>query len=163
MHHQQPSQLPRDGSEQHLYSSQDQYHLQQQQHHHARSSESPRESSVGAESDSAAYRPSFKRLASQTLGPPNAKRALLGPAGWDDVQREGREEALEEDDVEDGDTRRFGGHHTSGQRRGSRRFSLPGTTAGSTMTLPPIRTNAAHLGQELAQQQQSPVGAYPQA
>ncbi|CAL1715925.1 unnamed protein product [Somion occarium] len=30
------------------------------------------------------YRPSFKRLASQTLGPENPKRALLGPAGWDD-------------------------------------------------------------------------------
>lgn len=35
-------------------------------------------------SSAAAYRPSFKRLASQTLGPENSKRALLGPAGWDD-------------------------------------------------------------------------------
>ena len=34
--------------------------------------------------DGASYRPSFKRLASQTLGPENSKRALLGPAGWDD-------------------------------------------------------------------------------
>ncbi|RPD55028.1 hypothetical protein L227DRAFT_332810 [Lentinus tigrinus ALCF2SS1-6] len=34
-------------------------------------------------SSSASFRPSFKRLASQTLGPANAKRALLGPAGWD--------------------------------------------------------------------------------
>ncbi|KZT06104.1 uncharacterized protein LAESUDRAFT_743565 [Laetiporus sulphureus 93-53] len=34
------------------------------------------------------FRPSFKRLASQTLGPENSKRALLGPAGWDDDARQ---------------------------------------------------------------------------
>ncbi|PCH42706.1 hypothetical protein WOLCODRAFT_89967 [Wolfiporia cocos MD-104 SS10] len=43
-------------------------------------------SDAGTDSDSS-YRPSFKRLASQTLGPDNAKRALLGPAGWDDDAR----------------------------------------------------------------------------
>ncbi|KAK7691157.1 hypothetical protein QCA50_006260 [Cerrena zonata] len=37
-------------------------------------------------------RPTFKRLASQTLGPEHAKRALLGPAGWDE------EVVSEEDD-----------------------------------------------------------------
>ncbi|KAI1792062.1 hypothetical protein LXA43DRAFT_1181245 [Ganoderma leucocontextum] len=37
----------------------------------------------GATAAAAAYRPSFKRIASQTLGPTNTKRALLGPAGWD--------------------------------------------------------------------------------
>ena len=75
-----------------------------QQPHHTQSSESPRESSAGAESDSAAsYRPSFKRLASQTLGPPNAKRALLGPAGWDDVRREDSSSSTleEEDELEE--------------------------------------------------------------
>ncbi|EMD33339.1 hypothetical protein CERSUDRAFT_117959 [Gelatoporia subvermispora B] len=40
-------------------------------------------SETGEESSS--YRPSFKRLASQTLGPENSKRALLGPAGWEDI------------------------------------------------------------------------------
>ncbi|KAM5544896.1 hypothetical protein V8D89_001794 [Ganoderma adspersum] len=39
-----------------------------------------------------AYRPSFKRIASQTLGPANTKRALLGPAGWDHHQEEEEEE-----------------------------------------------------------------------
>ncbi|OSX59143.1 hypothetical protein POSPLADRAFT_1071323 [Postia placenta MAD-698-R-SB12] len=52
-------------------------------------------SDTGAESDSS-YRPSFKRLASQTLGPENTKRALLGPAGWDD-------DVVDDDDDDDGD------------------------------------------------------------
>ncbi|EPS93659.1 hypothetical protein FOMPIDRAFT_1026454 [Fomitopsis schrenkii] len=51
-------------------------------------------SDAGADSDSSC-RPSFKRLASQTLGPEHTKRALLGPAGWDD-------DAAEEDDDDDG-------------------------------------------------------------
>ncbi|CDO77966.1 hypothetical protein BN946_scf184607.g1 [Trametes cinnabarina] len=46
------------------------------------------------------YRPSFKRIASQTLGPDNAKRALLGPAGWDHDD-EGQEAVAEEDEEED--------------------------------------------------------------
>ncbi|KAH9926520.1 hypothetical protein B0H21DRAFT_700761 [Amylocystis lapponica] len=53
----------------------------------------------GTDSDGASpYRPSFKRLASQTLGPENSKRALLGPAGWEDD--EGADE-LDGDDDED--------------------------------------------------------------
>jgi len=52
-------------------------------------------SDAGIESDSS-YRPSFKRLASQTLGPENTKRALLGPAGWDD-------DVLDDDDDDDVD------------------------------------------------------------
>jgi len=52
-------------------------------------------SDTGTESDSS-YRPSFKRLASQTLGPENTKRALLGPAGWDD-------DVVDDDDDDDGD------------------------------------------------------------
>lgn len=51
-------------------------------------------SDAGADSDSS-YRPSFKRLASQTLGPEHTKRALLGPAGWDD-------DAAEDEDDDDG-------------------------------------------------------------
>ncbi|KAH9925499.1 uncharacterized protein B0H18DRAFT_1008747 [Fomitopsis serialis] len=52
-------------------------------------------SDAGTDSDSS-YRPSFKRLASQTLGPENTKRALLGPAGWDD-------DGVDDEDDEDGD------------------------------------------------------------
>ncbi|PSS05474.1 hypothetical protein PHLCEN_2v3756 [Hermanssonia centrifuga] len=125
---------------------------------HQASSESPRESSVGAESDSAAssYRPSFKRLASQTLGPVNSKRALLGPAGWDDDG----EEALEDDELDDDDfrydTRRYHGY---GQGQAAlRRFSLPagaGIASGGS-TLPPIRT---YLQETLSE---TPVNAYPQ-
>ncbi|KAI0833878.1 hypothetical protein BC628DRAFT_1414591 [Trametes gibbosa] len=44
-------------------------------------------------------RPSFKRIASQTLGPNNAKRALLGPAGWDHDEYE--EEAVAEEEEEE--------------------------------------------------------------
>jgi hypothetical protein len=116
--------------------------------HHSQSSESPpeqRESSVGAESDSGlssspsqSYRPKFKRLASQTLGPSNTKRALLGPAGWDD--RETSEEAFDEDDEDERRAQRsseFG--HDFGS---SRRYSMPAVShsaAASGMTLPPIR------------------------
>ncbi|KZT65883.1 hypothetical protein DAEQUDRAFT_493615 [Daedalea quercina L-15889] len=50
-------------------------------------------SDAGTDSDSS-YRPSFKRLASQTLGPEHTKRALLGPAGWDD-------DAADDDDDDD--------------------------------------------------------------
>lgn len=145
----------------HHYPVQDQYRMQHQ--YHSQSSESPRESSVGAESDSAAstsYRPSFKRLASQTLGPANAKRALLGPAGWDDVHRGSESEALEEDDEldeDDGTPRRFAKGGYSGPPR---RFSLP-ANAGGAVTLPPIRTNAVG-GHEQAQSP-SPVNVYQQA
>ncbi|TFK93844.1 hypothetical protein K466DRAFT_510997 [Polyporus arcularius HHB13444] len=48
-----------------------------------------------------AYRPSFKRLASQTLGPPNAKRALLGPAGWDQDDVDEDEDEGGEDEEEE--------------------------------------------------------------
>ncbi|OCH86065.1 hypothetical protein OBBRIDRAFT_814777 [Obba rivulosa] len=51
--------------------------------------------------DSGVYRPSFKRLASQTLGPENSKRALLGPAGWEDVlDDESDEEDMREEERE---------------------------------------------------------------
>ncbi|KIP08012.1 hypothetical protein PHLGIDRAFT_35155 [Phlebiopsis gigantea 11061_1 CR5-6] len=141
--------------DQHYYVGQDQQHYVQ--HQHTQSSQSPRESSVGAESDGAApasYRPSFKRLASQTLGPPNAKRALLGPAGWDDVRHEAPE-AFEEDDEEDERAaRRFAGR-AYGQHPASRRFSLP---AAGAVTLPPLRTAVAQ-GHDA--QSHSPVaGAY---
>ncbi|EIW58041.1 uncharacterized protein TRAVEDRAFT_29876 [Trametes versicolor FP-101664 SS1] len=46
------------------------------------------------------YRPSFKRIASQTLGPDNAKRALLGPAGWDHDE-EDEDDAVPEEEEED--------------------------------------------------------------
>ncbi|KAF7789742.1 hypothetical protein EIP86_000688 [Pleurotus ostreatoroseus] len=122
------------------------------------SSESPRESSVGTESSdggtSGSTRPSFKRLASQTLGPENSKRALLGPAGWED------EDALEEDDEVDDDDGRWNSRRrytvAGGVESGLRRFSLP-TSAGAGIasggsTLPPIK----------AQLSPSPVGVYPQ-
>lgn len=113
------------------------------------SSESPREGSVDEGSNdgssmsggSSWFRPTFKRLASQTLGPANAKRATLGPAGWDD-------EAVEEDD-EAYDRDRHGtrlgqfSSHSHGQAA-LRRFSLPANTsagiASGGITLPPIRT-----------------------
>ncbi|EKM57778.1 uncharacterized protein PHACADRAFT_251618 [Phanerochaete carnosa HHB-10118-sp] len=125
----------------HHYPAQDQYRMHQQAEP---SSDSPRESSVGADSDSAAsasYRPSFKRLASQTLGPPNAKRALLGPAGWDDVRHGSEEsEAIEEDDELDEDdatSKRFSKSGYDGRRR----FSMPART-DDAITLPPIRPAA---------------------
>ena len=65
------------------------------------------------------YRPSFKRIASQTLGPDNAKRALLGPAGWDHDEED--EDAVEEDE-EDGDNTRTS---MSGSGAEARRMSLP--------------------------------------
>ncbi|KAI0648614.1 hypothetical protein C8Q79DRAFT_998690 [Trametes meyenii] len=76
------------------------------------------------------YRPSFKRIASQTLGPDNAKRALLGPAGWDrDEEREESpvvEEEEEDDEVEDelhqNARMPMGGH---GGFAEARRMSLP--------------------------------------
>ncbi|KAI0951472.1 hypothetical protein AcW1_008507 [Taiwanofungus camphoratus] len=59
-------------------------------------------SDCGTDSDASSYRPSFKRLASQTLGPEHSKRALLGPAGWDeDAVDEGDGDG--DDDEEDGD------------------------------------------------------------
>ncbi|KAI0711803.1 hypothetical protein C8T65DRAFT_182133 [Cerioporus squamosus] len=63
----------------------------------------------GAQQQQQAYRPSFKRLASQTLGPPNAKRALLGPAGWDhDELDEDEYEGVEEEDEDEEESRRMG-------------------------------------------------------
>lgn len=124
---------------------------QQQNAYHSHSSESPpgqRESSAGAESDSGlssspsqSYRPSFKRLASQTLGPANTKRALLGPAGWDD--RDPSEEAFDEEE-EDQHRGQRAGEAAHDVNHPSRRYSLPagaslsGVAGG--MTLPPIRT-----------------------
>lgn len=126
--------------------------MQGQNPYHSQSSESPpglRESSAGAESDSGlssspsqSYRPSFKRLASQTLGPPNTKRALLGPAGWDD--RETSEEAFDEEDEDEHRAKRLGGPGQEGNYP-SRRYSLPtGPVSGAPggMTLPPIRTSS---------------------
>ncbi|KAL7279492.1 hypothetical protein ACG7TL_007335 [Trametes sanguinea] len=72
-----------------------------------------------------AYRPSFKRIASQTLGPDNAKRALLGPAGWDHDEQE--EEAVAEEDEEDEEQSvrmSMGGPSGHGGGEG-RRMSLP--------------------------------------
>ena len=73
----------------------------------------------GAQAADAAFRPSFKRLASQSLGPDNAKRALLGPAGWDyDVAEDeeseraspaGEESEDERRDVRMAFSRPFGG------------------------------------------------------
>lgn len=146
----------------HQYPAHDHYRMQ-----HTHSSESPRESSVGAESDSGAstsFRPSFKRLASQTLGPPNTKRALLGPAGWDDVQREGSEGLEEDEDVDEDEksSRRFAGRaYGQGGGHPARRFSLPAAPSdgGGSVTLPPLRTA---VGQVHDSQSQSPVAnAYP--
>jgi hypothetical protein len=160
-HQQAAQQSPRDGID-HRFIGQDQYRM------HSQSSESPRESSVGTESDSAtspSYRPSFKRLASQTLGPANAKRALLGPAGWDDVRREDSE-AFDDEDDRDGDehvSRRIAGRGAFSQNHPARRFSLPATAAGTaSVTLPPIRSTAVGSGHDLAQSQ-PPVGVYPPA
>lgn len=50
-------------------------------------------------SEQGASRPSFKRIASQTLGPEHAKRALLGPAGWDHEEVEEEEEEEQEQGV----------------------------------------------------------------
>ncbi|KAI0327072.1 hypothetical protein GY45DRAFT_1437216 [Cubamyces sp. BRFM 1775] len=66
------------------------------------------------------YRPSFKRIASQTLGPDNAKRALLGPAGWDHEEED--EDAVEEDEDED---ERHARMPMSGSGAEARRMSLP--------------------------------------
>ncbi|TBU37280.1 hypothetical protein BD309DRAFT_984396 [Dichomitus squalens] len=49
----------------------------------------------------ATYRPSFKRIASQTLGPANTKRALLGPAGWDHEEEDDGEEPVHEEEEEE--------------------------------------------------------------
>ncbi|OSC97873.1 hypothetical protein PYCCODRAFT_1098534 [Trametes coccinea BRFM310] len=72
-----------------------------------------------------AYRPSFKRIASQTLGPENAKRALLGPAGWDHDEQE-EEAVAEEDEEEEEQNARMSmggpGGHGAGE---GRRMSLP--------------------------------------
>nr|BAO04163.1 transcription factor Gf.BMR1 [Grifola frondosa] len=72
----------------------------------------------GADGAEAGCRPSFKRIASQTLGPENAKRALLGPAGWED---EGREDEDEDEDEEEG------ARMMAGLPDRSRRMSCPTT------------------------------------
>ncbi|PIL28382.1 hypothetical protein GSI_09533 [Ganoderma sinense ZZ0214-1] len=54
----------------------------------------------------AGYRPSFKRIASQTLGPASAKRALLGPAGWD--HNHNHHHHHQEEDEDDRDVRVVG-------------------------------------------------------
>lgn len=101
---------------------------------------------------SMAYRPSFKRLASQTLAPDNAKRALLGPAGWDDSS-----DAVD-DEYEDGDEGEADDSEDEHQRRkeereryanwGRRRLSMPagvgaGGSVGGEVTLPPLRSAAS--------------------
>lgn len=53
------------------------YGAAQAQHTHSRTS------SAGAKDEPSSDRPSFKRLPSQTLGPPNAKRAALDDGGGD--------------------------------------------------------------------------------
>ncbi|KAL4243752.1 hypothetical protein ABKN59_011035 [Abortiporus biennis] len=102
------------------------------------------------------YRPSFKRLASQTLGPDNAKRALLGPAGWEESNPADEDE---DEDPSDDDSvevhSRFGVPHEqlwkggtsetppySGQSPGfsMRRMSAPSATMGSAhVVLPPMK------------------------
>ncbi|KAI0761560.1 hypothetical protein BD413DRAFT_616939 [Trametes elegans] len=67
------------------------------------------------------YRPSFKRIASQTLGPDNAKRALLAPAGWDE-EEDGA--VVEEDEEEESTTARMPMSSGLGMGEG-RRMSLP--------------------------------------
>ncbi|THH31199.1 hypothetical protein EUX98_g2965 [Antrodiella citrinella] len=75
-----------------------------------------------------AYRPSFKRLASQTLVPEHAKRASLGPAGWDEPEEEessgGSGGSPSEFDPEEygGSGLQAGG---AGARWAARRMSLP--------------------------------------
>ncbi|KAI0636348.1 hypothetical protein C8Q77DRAFT_1072095 [Trametes polyzona] len=76
--------------------------------------------------NSQGYRPSFKRIASQTLGPDNAKRALLGPAGWDHEEED--EAAVEEEDEEEEQNARMPMGGSGAQYAGlgeGRRMSLP--------------------------------------
>lgn len=112
--------------------------------------------------EATAYRPSFKRLASQTLAPDNAKRALLGPAGWDDSNDNVDDEFDFEGDLDDeGDVEDSDDELSHQQRKreereryehwGKRRMSAPtgglgvvgggaGTTNGQGgVTLPPLR------------------------
>ena len=79
----------------------------------------------GAAADAAAsymaqqtFRPGFKRLASQTLGPPNAKRALLGPAGWDHDDVDEEDEGLDEDEEDEDRDAMDGRRMTLGSRGG---------------------------------------------
>ncbi|KAI0365539.1 hypothetical protein BV20DRAFT_982539 [Pilatotrama ljubarskyi] len=75
------------------------------------------------------YRPSFKRIASQTLGPDNAKRALLGPAGWDHEEEDEEDGVVEEEEEEEEQNTRMGGtgvHVPGAAGMGEgRRMSLP--------------------------------------
>ena len=64
------------------------------------------------------FRPGFKRLASQTLGPPNAKRALLGPAGWDHDDVDEEDEGLDEDEEDEDRDAMDGRRMTLGSRGG---------------------------------------------
>lgn len=99
----------------------------------------------------AGCRPSFKRLASQSLGPDNAKRALLGPAGWEDD-----DDPDDEDDEESSEDDHFGerGHRSGSSQqqqhrkyvhgvRPMRRMSCPTTTRSPGLVLPPIQTGKA--------------------
>ena len=86
------------------------------------------EYATAAGTGAGAYRPSFKRIASQTLGPANTKRALLGPAGWDHHQEEedddgdvgggGGAGGREEEEEEDEEDTRMGGVRLAAQVRG---------------------------------------------
>lgn len=136
------------------------YHMQTSQSSSPEFASGHRESSAGVESDSGlsssspsmGYRPSFKRLASQTLGPPNAKRALLGPAGCDQTEEVFDEEEECRDEGERQRLERLGrgdGLYGGYGHGSTRRFSLPvgravGEMGGHGMTLPQIRTAEEH-------------------
>ncbi|KAI8995699.1 hypothetical protein BD414DRAFT_520908 [Trametes punicea] len=97
------------------------------QHH----SQSQSQLQMSQDAHGSTYRPSFKRIASQTLGPDNAKRALLGPAGWDREDEDDDEAVAEEEEEEEEQNVRMsmsglGGHSTGTTGMGEgRRMSLP--------------------------------------
>ncbi|KAI0350424.1 hypothetical protein OH77DRAFT_1463778 [Trametes cingulata] len=97
-------------------------------HSHSHHSQSQSQDGYGAPT----YRPSFKRIASQTLGPDNAKRALLGPAGWDHEEEDEDDGVVEEEEEEEEQNMRMGGPgvHVPAGATGTgmgegRRMSLP--------------------------------------
>ncbi|GBE90036.1 transcription factor Gf.BMR1 [Sparassis crispa] len=116
----------------------------------------PHQQSEAGEADGVpAYRPSFKRLASQTLGPECAKRALLGPAGWDDEDEGddggGEEDGEDEMEVVGGEERRHGSGGAKMRRpmvsiaERRRRMSCP-TGAEGGPPLQPQRMKIGRLG-----------------
>lgn len=120
----------------------------------------PAVSHQGTGDSQGSYRPSFKRLASQTLGPDNAKRALLGPAGWeeeDDVVDD-EEESSEDEHYAERDRRTVVSQQAKFVQgsRPMRRMSCPTTARSpSSLVLPPIQAGGSVPGR-------SPSGAgYP--